>query len=104
MARSPSFQGLIRFLRKHHPPVYPVRVYRRCLKKADHLGCCELSHRGTKHFNITIHDTDDIVMVHLLIHEWAHAVAWLEGHAGVADHGPEWALAMSRIYRDVLED
>lgn len=95
---------LVSFLREHHPTVYPVRVYFRDLRATDHLGSCELSRgkRG-KHFNITIHRMDEAVQKHILIHEWSHAVAWLEGH-DVADHGPEWALAMSRIYRDVLED
>ena len=95
---------LLKLLRKRHPTVYPPRTYFRDLSRHDHVGSCELSSgkRG-KHFNITVHSRmDPSAQVQVLIHEWAHAVAWLEGHEGVADHGPEWALALSRIYRDLI--
>lgn len=49
-------------------------------------------------FLIYIHKSSYTLMFHMLIHEWAHAYAWQKG-PHVQDHGIEWALAMSKIYR-----
>ena len=42
-------------------------------------------------------------MWQVLVHEWAHCLAWHEGHETVDDHGPEWGLAVARVYQDVVE-
>ena len=42
-------------------------------------------------------------MANILVHEWAHAIAWRENHEASNDHDPEWAIAYSRIYQTVVD-
>lgn len=35
-----------------------------------------------------------------LIHEWAHAISWKEGHETVDDHDETWGLAYAHCYRE----
>lgn len=93
----------LRELRSLEPTLVPVVVRR--LPMEDCWGLCNLrkSKSGKpKRFEITI-DTSIPApfVVDTLIHEWAHAVAWQEGKA-VDDHGPEWAIAFSRIYQQMV--
>lgn len=39
--------------------------------------------------------------VHVLFHEWAHALAWDDSGP---DHGPEWGIAYSNIWRLIPND
>lgn len=95
-----DFKSWVRELRKHFPPLLPVRVYRKDLSSQNCAGLTYLIDDKGKptRFVIFIHKSSYTLMFHMLIHEWAHAYAW---HTGpyVQDHGIEWALAMSKIYR-----
>jgi len=96
-------RDLVSELRDRLPPLLPVRVYVRAL--SDCLGYTELRYdkRGRpSHFNIVIGKGSRQVQWQVLIHEWAHALCWTEGE-DVCHHGPEWGLAVSRVYQEVIE-
>lgn len=98
------WRSLVAQLRRDAPPLLPVRVYRRRLTAA--LGTTDLVRVGDRpdHFSIIVHPGASFsYMRHILLHEWAHALAWTEGHEDVRDHGPEWALAFSRVYQLTVE-
>jgi hypothetical protein len=44
---------------------------------------------------------DTSMMIEVMIHEWAHAVAWLHGGLSPA-HGPQWGVAYSEVYLAVV--
>lgn len=101
-----KFKRDVRELRERLPPLLPVRVYRRRIKEGA-LGLCSLRYDDRdrpSHFVIAVEERlswDATWQV--LIHEWAHALAWHEGHETVCDHGPEWALALARVYQETVE-
>jgi predicted SprT family Zn-dependent metalloprotease len=39
----------------------------------------------------------------ILIHEYAHCMAWGHHKVPKPDHGAEWSLAMGEIYRELYE-
>lgn len=105
---NPELKSEIQTLRKVFPPLYPVRVYFRDRSQMDHSwGDCELvygQNSRPSHFRIRLCRGQSLAFTqYLLRHEWAHAVAWREGHETVCDHDPEWALAFARIYQDIVE-
>jgi hypothetical protein len=101
-----KFQKMVRELRKKLPPLLPVRVYRRPMVSG-FLGETVLVYKDDGkpcHFRIAVHTPLAWQAAwQILIHEWAHAIAWREGHESVQDHDPEWALALSRVYQVTME-
>lgn len=98
------FKSDVKFLKAQLPPLLPTRVYRR--KLSDCLGYTELKFKdgAPHHFVIAVCSTISWEAAwQVLIHEWAHALAWTDGHETVCDHGPEWALALSRVYQESVE-
>lgn len=99
-------QKLIAQLREHLPPLLPVRVYFRDLKAAGFLGTTTIMFTwdgAPKHFNIAVDKSLSWdLMRQTIMHEWAHALAWAQGRA-ILDHDPEWGLAMSRVYQEIIE-
>ena len=100
-----KFRGLVRELRRRAPPLLPVRVY---LRDADpeYLGTTQLVRVDGKpsHFIIVLHRMPGWSYLRtFLLHEWAHAVAWHEGHDTVHDHGPEWGIAYARLYQEFVD-
>lgn len=96
---------MVNTLREEMPPLLPVRVYIREKVGDGWLGGTWLRFKDDKpsHFVIEIKKTHHLIMRDTLMHEWAHAVAWREGHMTVCDHDPEWAIAYSRIYQLIVE-
>lgn len=98
------FRRDVALLREMCPPLLPVKVYRRKVK--DVLGTTHLvrdAEGRPSHFIIAVaNDISWDATWQVLIHEWAHAVAWNEGHDTACDHDPEWAIALSRIYQDTV--
>ena len=100
--RTKSLRHMIHRLRNELPPLLPVRVYvRDRINDENWLGSCSLKLRDGKpsHFVVEIRKASNQTMADTLLHEWAHAIAWREGHATTWDHDPEWALAYSRVYQ-----
>lgn len=97
--------GLIDRLRAEMPPLLPVRVYVRRALVDECQGTTDLRFARGKpsHFVIEIRRSVRAVMKDTLMHEWAHAIAWHQGHETVCDHDPEWALAYSRVYQLLVE-
>jgi hypothetical protein len=94
-------------LRELCPTIAPVVVRRRPLR-AGYLGLTSAVWRGDQidHFCLTLATSVTCwKCVHAtLMHEWAHCLAWYEGHETVDDHGPEWALAYARVYGEMIAD
>lgn len=99
-----SFRKMLRELRQRCPAIVPVRVRRRPLK--DCIGYTTTSYDTDgklSHFNIVIEKNQCWNATwQVLIHEWAHCIAWIDGHETVTDHGIEFALAFARVYQDVI--
>jgi predicted SprT family Zn-dependent metalloprotease len=69
-------------------------------------GLCWLARDAAgrpSHFVIVVRTAPWDVMKDTLLHEWAHAIAWTEGHETTEDHGPEWGLAYSRVYQEIVD-
>lgn len=100
-----DFRTTIRRLRVLVPPVWPVKVRRRPLD-AVHGDCAFVtkSKHGT-HFRIRVDASlSPEASIFVLIHEWAHALSWGSDSHRIRNHGPEWGIAMSRIWQALLED
>jgi hypothetical protein len=41
----------------------------------------------------------DYETTHVLIHEWAHILAWRPYHPLQGDHGPDWGVWYSLVWR-----
>ena len=64
-------------------------------------GYCELLEDS---HSLAIHISDQCdtsMMIEVMIHEWAHAVAWLHGGLQPA-HGSQWGVAYSEVYLAVV--
>lgn len=99
-----TFRHLVQKLRKHAPPLLPVRVYVR--ERLSDWGCTSLmvSDRDKPlRFVIEVRKSLPIVMRDSLLHEWAHALTWAEGQHVPTDHSDSWGLAHARCYRIVVE-
>lgn len=102
MAYLGKFSEVVRYLKKHLPPAFPVSARRKYGLPKNTLGDIELVERnGEKKFviRITRKIGNDHAIMHLL-HEFAHAISWQENQQiDTDDHGPEWGVAYSRVYR-----
>lgn len=101
-----KFHALVALLRKNLPPILPVRVYLRDRLENDAQGYCWLARKNDRptHFTIQVLRRASWALVKdALLHEWAHALAWSEAHNVVDDHGPEWGLAVSRVYQAAVQ-
>lgn len=102
------FSAVLRHLRETLPPAFPVVVETgRELPTAQ--GTCS---RVGQQFRIRIcRSLDDEMATEVLMHEWAHAIAWNHAHdraskdRSISDlefervaHGPEWGCAYSQVY------
>ncbi|MCP3980829.1 MAG: hypothetical protein GY716_16125 [bacterium] len=58
---------------------------------------------GVPHFRIYLSaQSDHTEQVRILIHEWAHVLAWRAGTAFEPDHGTYWAVSYGYCYQLVL--
>lgn len=105
-AQKLAARHLIKELRELVPPLLPVRVHFREIVKDGYLGTTTIMYTwngAPKHFLVVIDkNLEWDLMKHVIIHEWAHTMSWAHGET-ICDHDPEWGLAMSRIYQEVIE-
>jgi hypothetical protein len=94
----------VALLKEMCPLLLPVRVYRRPLKLC--LGYTSLRFDKNGHPSHFVIHLDKAMswdaLWQTLIHEWAHALSWIEGET-ICDHDPAWALALARIYQETVE-
>lgn len=81
------------------PTHYPVKVRRVDMAPAA-FGDAELLGSGNaKHFLIRINKNKDVdFQIWVLVHEWAHCMAWLAYHDRHVDHCPHFGIAYSEAY------
>jgi len=104
--RTGDFRKSARDLRVLAPPVWAVSV-RRCKMPAGDHGDCSLVSKdgGQPHFRIRVAKAlPEEAQVYVLLHEWAHALSWGSESHRIRAHGPEWGIAMSRIWQALVED
>jgi hypothetical protein len=90
------FRKSSRYLRLNLPLKHRVRVRR--VKMPDHLDgdCCFKNGEFRIRINRNLSENGAL---DVFIHELSHCLSW--GHDD--DHGPEWGLAYSLVYRKFLE-
>lgn len=91
-----SFKSVVQMLREDLPPAFPVTV-NRCKVSSEIAGDC--AKKGERFIIRISSGLEEDAAILILMHEWAHALAWTFERAGVRDHGPEWGVAYSRVYR-----
>tara|TARA_R110002012_G_scaffold316160_1_gene530796 strand:+ start:409 stop:633 length:225 start_codon:yes stop_codon:yes gene_type:complete len=72
----------------------------------DHGDCSLIKEsKAGPHFIIRVNkELDEVAQVLVLIHEWAHALSWGSESHRIRNHGPEWGIAMSRVWQALNED
>lgn len=95
-----------RLLRHELPTLLPVEVRRARLRGVEGDCCLMRRQDGTPYrFRIRIDNRlGTHAAFHVLVHEYAHALAWTTESPRVEDHGPEWGLAMARIWTAICEE
>lgn len=95
-----EFMAVLRALRKHAPPVLPVRVRLVEIPKSE--GAWATSHVAEdaagkpRYFAIRLERRAHLeVQILYLLHEWAHALAW---SVEEDDHAWAWARGYQRAY------
>lgn len=97
------YKKLLNMLRKHAHPAYPISVRRKKLPKQLEGVCW----KNDKKFYIHICSSiDESRAMDVLLHEWAHAIAWnnlldavkTDEEFHKLSHGPEWGVAYSKVY------
>lgn len=98
----PAFRALVARLRRQVPTILPVRVHVR--DEWTDWGSASLRRKQGKpsHFVIDVRRSATQIMRDTLFHEWAHCLAWHEGEF-FEHHGPEWGLAMSRVWQAMVD-
>jgi hypothetical protein len=102
------FQALIRLFRKQIPPAYPVCVRRVALKHVE--GLC-WKHGKTFHIRID-KGLSELRAMDVLLHEWAHALAWnsrldnctTDEEFNKLAHDASWGVAYSQVYAVYEQD
>ena len=101
-----AFRKAVKYLKKHCPTYYPVTISAvrppRYWVTNEIYGDCDFVNEceSNIHFRIRVHkDKPFNWTIDVLLHEYAHVLAWHPDHMNLEDHGPEWGIAMSRVYR-----
>lgn len=98
-----KYNKLLYMLKKHAPAAYPVSVRRKMLPKQLEGMCWKESKKFCIHICTKL---DEARAMDVLLHEWAHAIAWNNLLDSVKtdeefhrlSHGPEWGVAYSKVY------
>lgn len=119
--RVKDFRKAVRYLKKALPTRFPVSVHLTAPPaywrvgtsgEATVYGDCDFVDEG-KDPRFKIRINNDVLhlprfgadwAVDTLLHEYAHVLAWTPEHMKLDDHGPEWGLAMSRVYRAYFQE
>ena len=99
--RAQVFKRCVSKLRKHAPPFFPVTVRRGRPLTPKALAECGLERVGGGwRFVIVIRkEARHQEAIDSLLHEWAHALSWSEGHPTLTDHDETWGVCYSKVYR-----
>tara|TARA_R110002020_G_scaffold55059_4_gene153035 strand:- start:15772 stop:16122 length:351 start_codon:yes stop_codon:yes gene_type:complete len=82
----------------------PVDVVRTKVSSDIYGDCHLVNSKKRPRFQIRISKAvPQDVAYDILVHEWAHCLAWNVGNKNVTDHSPEWGVAFARVYCVVME-
>ena len=106
MARSSRqvINSITKHLRTEVPPAFKVRVHLKEFKDPRDFGDCSFSEKGKKsYFLIRLNkNMDPDMILFVLVHEWAHAVAWTSPRQDyIRHHDAEWGVAYARCCKAV---
>ena len=100
-----AIKRLIARLRSRCPTNFPVRFKWVDQIDGDTWGDCEfINKRGKKPYfqvrmSVMVMEVYDWACTwDLVVHEYAHALAWTPAHRNLNDHGPLWGVAYSACY------
>ena len=101
-----GFRKTARDLRVLAPPVWAVSVKRCKMPEGVHGDCSLVAKEGqqARYIIRVAKDIPEEAQVYVLLHEWAHALSWGSESHRIRAHGPEWGIAMSRIWQALVED
>lgn len=92
-----QFRAIVAHLRAVCPPPHGTSLEVRRVAGLDDHGTCE-KHR--RRFRIEIRaEMSYYETTHTLIHEWAHMLSWRPYHPLSGDHGSDWGVWYSRVWR-----
>lgn len=99
-----KYRTLVASLRKHVPPAYPISIKRQVLSNKTEGVCWK---HGKKFFIVVSRTLSEPRAIDVLLHEWAHALAWndLMDNAKTDDafnklaHDASWGVAYSQVYQ-----
>jgi hypothetical protein len=96
-ACSPArFRAMVRHLRKVCPvPPGCVLTVRRVAMDGGGI-CCKTRNRFLIEVNKDLTERES---EHIVLHEWAHMYAWRPHHPLSGDHGPDWGVWYSQVWR-----
>lgn len=98
------YRTLVAALKKHAPPAYPISVKRETLRNKTEGVCWK---HGKKFIIVVERSLSEPRAIDVLLHEWAHALAWnnLLDTAKTDDefnklaHDASWGVAYSQVYQ-----
>ena len=100
-----GFGKAARALRVLVPPVWSIKVRRCKMPDGTHGDCALVTSNPTPHYVVRVDkELDEQAQIYVLMHEWAHALSWGSESHRIRNHGPEWGIAMSRIWQAFVED
>jgi hypothetical protein len=98
-----TYRKIIKLLKEHCPPKYPISV-RRVELSGGYDGLCK---KKDNKFLVKINrDLNEKAAIDTLLHEWAHARCWTNRHDEMTVeefdrtvHGDHWGIAYAEVYR-----
>lgn len=100
-----DFRRMIRELRELCPTLVPVKVRRRPLSNDDGVSAALWDEKERLYgFRITIDSRLPYTAAwRVLLHEWAHCLAWDDGHETLSDHDPmTFGVKYAYVYQEIV--
>ena len=97
-----SIREAMRRLRTECPTVWKVKVRRRPDMLQGYFAVTYFiqPQKGDPYFSIILHPSlETQFAIFILIHEYAHALAWTTEHPNLEDHGPLFGVAWAKAYQ-----
>ena len=99
-----TFRDASKALRVLVPLVWPVSIRRVSMPDWGDCTFVKESKKGPMFIIRVSKELDEDCAIMILLHEWAHALSWGSDSHRIRSHGPEWGIAMSRIWQAMIED
>ncbi len=98
MASYKLFNRLVKLLEENIPPAFPIVVRRSRITPKLNGDCSKTKKKFLIRINNQLSENEAI---HILLHEWSHAIAWNHLHDSPKPndwHDASWGVAYSKVY------